>query len=104
MVAILAGSLFVLLLGVVMERVIIRHFYHRPDEDQMLVTFGLGIIFVETRAPVFASQSQRCRRRRWAGHHQSRLHVLPTYRLGWSASSPSRSARCSSSSIGPGSA
>ena len=44
--AIIAGSLFVMLLGVVMERVIIRHFYQRPHEDQLLVTFGLGICFV----------------------------------------------------------
>src|SRR3954465_7139259 len=42
-VAVLAGSLFVMMLGVVIERVIIRHFYHRPHEDQLLVTFGLSI-------------------------------------------------------------
>src|ERR1700749_4425811 len=30
--AVLCGSLFVLLVGVIMERVIIRHFYSRPDE------------------------------------------------------------------------
>src|SRR5476651_1374229 len=34
--ALLAGSLFVLLLGVAMERLIIRHFYDRPHEDQIL--------------------------------------------------------------------
>src|SRR3974390_877627 len=39
-VAVVAGSLFVMLVGVVMERVIIRHFYGRPPEDQLLVTFG----------------------------------------------------------------
>src|SRR3569833_3651319 len=37
--AVLAGSLFVMIAGVVMERVIIRFFYGRPDEDQLLVTF-----------------------------------------------------------------
>src|SRR6201995_1304449 len=40
-VAVAAGSLFVALVGILMERVIIRHFYARPHEDQLLVTFGL---------------------------------------------------------------
>jgi branched-chain amino acid transport system permease protein len=56
--AVIAGSLFVMLLGIVMERVIIRHFYHRPHEDQLLVTFGLGICFVEIVRLIFTSQSQ----------------------------------------------
>ncbi|WP_369719846.1 branched-chain amino acid ABC transporter permease [Bradyrhizobium sp. LLZ17] len=55
--AVLAGSLFVMLLGVLIERIIIRHFYHRPHEDQLLVTFGLGICFVETVRLIFSSQS-----------------------------------------------
>ncbi|MGB6638646.1 MAG: branched-chain amino acid ABC transporter permease [Bradyrhizobium sp.] len=57
-VAVIAGSLFVMLLGLVMERVIIRYFYHRPDEDQLLVTFGLSICFVEIVRLIFSSQSQ----------------------------------------------
>src|SRR6185437_14997388 len=39
-IAVVAGLLFVILLAIVMERIIIRHFYHRPHEDQLLVTFG----------------------------------------------------------------
>ena len=31
-----------MLVGVLVERVIIRHFYDRPHEDQLLVTFGLS--------------------------------------------------------------
>ena len=57
-VAIIAGSLFVMLVGVVMERVIIRQFYSRPHEDQLLVTFGLGIVFVETIRFFFGSLSK----------------------------------------------
>ena len=57
-VAVVAGSLFVMLVGVVMERVIIRHFYGRPPEDQLLVTFGLAIVFVETVRFFFGSLSQ----------------------------------------------
>lgn len=56
--AVLAGSLFVMVLGIAIERIIIRHFYHRPHEDQLLVTFGLGICLVETVRYFFGSQSQ----------------------------------------------
>src|SRR5262244_2254149 len=41
--AVIAGALFVLVIGVAIERIVIRHFYKRPDEDQLLVTFGLSI-------------------------------------------------------------
>ena len=57
-VAVIAGSLFVMLVGVVMERVVIRYFYSRPHEDQLLVTFGLAIVFVETVRFFFGSLSQ----------------------------------------------
>ena len=57
-VAVIAGSLFGMLVGVVMERVVIRHFYSRPHEDQLLVTFGLGIVFVETVRFFFGSLSK----------------------------------------------
>ena len=57
-VAVIAGTLFVMLLGVVMERVVIRHFYGRPPEDQILVTFGLGIVFVEAARFAFGSLSK----------------------------------------------
>lgn len=36
-----------LLLGVVLERGLIRHFYRRPHSDQILVTFGLAIVLQE---------------------------------------------------------
>jgi branched-chain amino acid transport system permease protein len=56
--AIVAGSLFVMLVGVVMERGIIHYFYKRPHEDQLLVTFGLGIVFVEAVRFFFGSLSK----------------------------------------------
>ena len=56
--AVIAGSLFVLIVGVVTERLIIRYFYARPHEDQLLVTFGLGIVFVETVRFFFGSLSK----------------------------------------------
>ncbi len=57
-VGVIAGSLFVMIVGVVMERVVIRHFYARPHEDQLLVTFGIGIVFVETVRFFFGSLSK----------------------------------------------
>ena len=38
-VAVIAGTLFMLVVGVLIERLIIRHFYSRPHEDQLLVTW-----------------------------------------------------------------
>jgi branched-subunit amino acid ABC-type transport system permease component len=36
-----------LLVGLVLERGLIRHFYRRPHADQILVTFGLAIVLQE---------------------------------------------------------
>ncbi|MEL7172236.1 MAG: branched-chain amino acid ABC transporter permease [Pseudomonadota bacterium] len=38
---------FMLLVGVAMERGLIRHFYKRPHAEQILVTFGLAIVLQE---------------------------------------------------------
>jgi branched-chain amino acid transport system permease protein len=57
-VAVFAGTLFVMLVGIVMERVVIRSFYVRPPEDQLLVTFGIGIVFVEAVRFGFGSLSK----------------------------------------------
>ncbi|MDE2360381.1 MAG: branched-chain amino acid ABC transporter permease [Betaproteobacteria bacterium] len=57
-VAVIAGTLFLLVVGVAMERLIIRHFYQRPHEDQLLVTFGLGIVMVELVRLFFSSLSK----------------------------------------------
>ena len=56
--AVIGGSLFVMIVGVIIERVIIRYFYDRPHEDQLLVTFGLGIVFVEAARFFFGSLSK----------------------------------------------
>src|SRR6478609_3339006 len=57
LLALLAGTATGGILGLLMERLIIRHFYRRPDEDQLLVTFGLSICFVEAIRYIFSSQS-----------------------------------------------
>jgi branched-chain amino acid transport system permease protein len=80
--AVVAGSLFVMVVGVVMERVVIRHFYGRPDEDQLLVTFGIGIVFVELVRFFFGSLSRTVPTPSWAsGVTQLGFTVYPTYRL-----------------------
>jgi branched-chain amino acid transport system permease protein len=56
--AVAAGTLALLVLGLVMERVVIRFFYARPHEDQLLVTFGLSIVFVEVVRWLFSSDSK----------------------------------------------
>ena len=40
------------------SRIVIRHFYSRPHEDQLLVTFGLSIVFVEAVRFFFGSLSK----------------------------------------------
>ena len=57
-VAVAAGSLCLLLVGVGVERVLVRHFYRRPHEDQLLVTFGLSICLVEAVRFFFGSESR----------------------------------------------
>jgi branched-chain amino acid transport system permease protein len=56
--AVFGGALFVMIVGIIVERVIIRSFYERPHEDQLLVTFGLGIVMVETVRYFFGSLSK----------------------------------------------
>jgi branched-chain amino acid transport system permease protein len=80
--ALLGGALFALVLGVVMERLIIRHFYSRPGEDQILVTFGLGIVFVEAIRLIFGSLSLSMPPPAWAaGVVSLGFMIYPTYRL-----------------------
>jgi branched-chain amino acid transport system permease protein len=81
-VAIIAGALFVLVVGVVMERVIIRHFYTRSGEDQLLVTFGIGMVMVETVRFFFGSLSMSVPAPElFAGITSLGFMLYPTYRL-----------------------
>lgn len=80
--AVIIGSLFVLLVGVVIERGIIRQFYDRPPEDQILVTFGLGIVIVELVRYFFGSLSHSVPAPSWAvGITNLGFMLYPTYRL-----------------------
>jgi branched-chain amino acid transport system permease protein len=48
--AIVLGTVLSVLFGLVLERVLFRHFYHRDHLDQVLLTFGLIYIFEEMRS------------------------------------------------------
>ncbi|MBN9051773.1 MAG: branched-chain amino acid ABC transporter permease [Rhizobiales bacterium] len=81
-VAVAAGSLFVMVAGVIMERVIVRHFYSRPDSDQLLVTFGISICFVELVRFCFGSLSLTVPPPKlFAGITSLGFMFYPTYRL-----------------------
>ena len=82
LVAIVAGALFVMVLGIATERVVIRHFYGRPPEDQILVTFGLAIVFIETVRFFFGSLSRSVPPPPWGeGVTSLGFMLYPTYRL-----------------------
>jgi branched-chain amino acid transport system permease protein len=81
-IAVVVGALFVMVVGVVMERVIIRHFYTRSGEDQLLVTFGIGMVMVETVRFFFGSLSMSVPApSAVAGITSLGFMLYPTYRL-----------------------
>jgi branched-chain amino acid transport system permease protein len=48
--AIIGGALLSVVFGLVLERLLFRHFYQRDHLDQVLLTFGLIYIFEESRS------------------------------------------------------
>jgi branched-chain amino acid transport system permease protein len=81
-VAVIAGTVFLFVFGIVMERVIMRHFYKRPPEDQLLVTFGLAICLVELVRFFFSSLSKTVPAPKiFAGITNLGFMFYPTYRL-----------------------
>ena len=53
--SILLAIPIMLLIGVVIERGLIKHFYKRPHADQILVTFGLAIVMQEIIKAIFGA-------------------------------------------------
>ena len=56
--ALLAGAAALLIIAVVLERGLIRFYYNRPPEDQLLVTFGISVMMIEGMRYIFGSLSQ----------------------------------------------
>src|SRR5215831_11018121 len=80
--AVAGGALFLVVFGALIELVIVRHFYHRPPEDQLLVTFGLGIVIVEAVRFMFGSLTRVIPPPPWAvGVTPLGFLIYPTYRL-----------------------
>src|SRR5215469_5864802 len=80
--AVATGALFLVVVGGVLEFVVIRHFYARPPEDQLLVTFGIGIVIVELVRLAFGSLSLTVPPPAWAaGVTPLGFLIYPTYRI-----------------------
>lgn len=80
--ALVAGCAVMLIVGLVIERVIIRLFYQRPPEDQILVTFGVGIVLVEAVRAWFGGDTQHVPVPAWGeGVTQLGFLIYPTFRL-----------------------
>ena len=80
--ALAVGCLGMLALGFLLERLIVRFFYDRPHEDQILVTYGVGIVLVEAVRAWFGGNSQRVPVPSWGeGATQLGFLIYPTYRL-----------------------
>jgi branched-chain amino acid transport system permease protein len=76
------GALVLLLVGFALERGLIRFYYDRPKEDQILVTFGLGIMMIEAVRYVFGPLSQPVPLPSWGrGIVNFRFFVYPLYRV-----------------------
>jgi len=81
-VAVIAGSLFLVVVGGIMELVVIRRFYSRPPEDQILVTFGIGIVIVELVRLGFGGLTHTVPPPAWAaGVTSIGFLIYPTYRI-----------------------
>jgi branched-chain amino acid transport system permease protein len=80
--AMAAGALTLLVLGIVVERGLIRLYYNRPKEDQILVTFGSAIVLVEALRAGFGGLVQRLPVPDWgAGAVNLGATFYPTYRI-----------------------
>ncbi|HZB93570.1 MAG TPA: branched-chain amino acid ABC transporter permease [Stellaceae bacterium] len=82
LVAMAAGALCLIVIGILIERVLIRLYYNRPKEDQILVTFGAAIVVVEGIRAAFGGLAQRLPVPGW-GEGAVNLGAIyyPTYRV-----------------------
>ncbi len=80
--AIIGGSAVALAVGLVMERGLMRKFYNRPPEDQILVTFGISIILVEIIRGIYGGISHSVTPPDWGmGVANMGFLIYPMYRL-----------------------
>jgi branched-chain amino acid transport system permease protein len=76
------AALVLLLVGLGLERGLIRFYYRRPPEDQILVTFGLGIMMIEAVRYAFGPLSQHVPLPSWGqGIVNFGYFLYPLYRV-----------------------
>lgn len=80
--SIAAGALAAMVVGLVLERGLIRKFYSRPVEDQILVTFGISIVVVEIVRAIYGGIGQRVPVPSWGeGVVDMGFVTYPLYRI-----------------------
>ncbi len=80
--SIACGALAAMIVGLVLERGLIKRFYNRPVEDQILVTFGISIVIVEIIRAIYGGVGQRVPVPSWgAGVVDMGFVVYPLYRI-----------------------
>ncbi|MBF6615289.1 MAG: branched-chain amino acid ABC transporter permease [Candidimonas sp.] len=81
-ISIIGGAVAAMLVGLIMERGLIKRFYNRPVEDQILVTFGVSIVIVEIVRAIFGGVGQRVPIPTWGeGVVDMGFVVYPLYRI-----------------------
>ncbi|HLU15437.1 MAG TPA: branched-chain amino acid ABC transporter permease [Burkholderiaceae bacterium] len=82
LLAIVGAAAAALIVGLLMERTLIKRFYNRPHEDQILVTFGLSIVIVEVIRGIYGGVGQRVPVPSWGtGVVDMGFVVYPLYRI-----------------------
>lgn len=80
--SIAAGAVAAMVVGLALERSLIRRFYSRPVEDQILVTFGISIVVVEIIRGIYGGIGQRVPVPSWGeGVVDMGFVVYPLYRI-----------------------
>lgn len=81
-VALLAGALLVGLVGVILERGLLRHFYQLGHEDHILITLGIAMIIVELLRAYFGGISLSLPSPKWGGGAVNLVYFFyPRYRI-----------------------
>jgi branched-chain amino acid transport system permease protein len=81
--ALLAGAAILAVVAFILERGLLRLFYTRPPEDQLLVTFGLSVMLIEAIRYLFGSDSERVSPPSWGDGivNFGGLFYYPLYRV-----------------------
>jgi branched-chain amino acid transport system permease protein len=82
LLSIAGGAAAAMVVGLILERGLIKRFYNRPVEDQILVTFGISIVLVEIIRAIFGGVGQRVPVPSWGdGVVDMGFVVYPLYRI-----------------------